>query len=32
LGTTRPALQAALQEFRAERAKQVMEEELELPV
>jgi 5-(carboxyamino)imidazole ribonucleotide mutase len=32
LGTTRPALQAALQAFRAERAKQVMEEELELPV
>jgi 5-(carboxyamino)imidazole ribonucleotide mutase len=31
LGTTRPALRAALQTFRAERAKQVMEEELELP-
>lgn len=31
LGTTRPALQAALQTFRAERAKQVMEEKLELP-
>jgi 5-(carboxyamino)imidazole ribonucleotide mutase len=31
LGTTRPALQAALQAFRAERAKQVMEEELKLP-
>ena len=32
LGTTRPALQAALQAFRTERAKQVMEEKLELPV
>ena len=31
LGTTRPALQAALQAFRAERAKQVMEEKLQLP-
>lgn len=31
LGTTRPTLQTALQVFRAERAKQVMEETLDLP-
>ncbi|MEZ4863167.1 MAG: 5-(carboxyamino)imidazole ribonucleotide mutase [Caldilineaceae bacterium] len=31
LGNTRPALRAALQKFRAERAAQVMEEKLALP-